>query len=49
MPEESPSRRAPSCTVTGLPSTESTHPEGLPTPAQAPAGKVNSDRLFVAL
>ncbi len=40
MPEEPPSRRAPSCAVTGLLGPESTHPEGLSTPAQAPAGTV---------
>lgn len=38
MPEESSSRRAASCAVTGLRSPESPHPEDLWPPAQVPAG-----------
>lgn len=38
MPEECPSRRAPSCADTGLPGLESTHHESLSPPAQAPTG-----------
>lgn len=42
MSEDSSSRRAASCAVTGVPSPEDIHPEDVSHPAQAPAGTVKS-------